>query len=265
MKIFEWNIGMAATIPSNSNRRLNGWIVDEITKGGPDCIVLTEFVVSPGIDYFIGKLEELNYHWFISNSTKENGILIALKKDTFDFKNTFDYKKNTVIKSEALAGTNLPDFYEIQVKWNKRILSIIGARIKVRLETEGKKAFTKDQFDALDEYLNNISHDVICIGDFNAFWGNRWNTNENTTLPNVSNKYYLFTPKYKKDDWWSYVQPNGSKVQLDHMITNINLAHVDVVYDWNFISNPMYGSNIKKETPNKIKGLPDHAILKVIW
>lgn len=59
---------MAATIPSNSNRRLNGWIVDEITKGGPDCIVLTEFVVSPGIDYFIGKLEELNYHWFISNS-----------------------------------------------------------------------------------------------------------------------------------------------------------------------------------------------------
>lgn len=170
-----------------------------------------------------------------------------------------------MIKSEALAGTNLPDFYEIQVKWNKRILSIIGARIKVRLETEGKKAFTKDQFDALDEYLNNISHDVICIGDFNAFWGNRWNTNENTTLPNVSNKYYLFTPKYKKDDWWSYVQPNGSKVQLDHMITNINLAHVDVVYDWSFISNPMYGSNIKKETPNKIKGLPDHAILKVIW
>lgn len=106
---------------------------------------------------------------------------------------------------------------------------------------------------------------MICIGDFNAFWGNRWNTNENTTLPNVSNKYYLFTPKYKKDDWWSYVQPNGSKVQLDHMITNINLAHVDVVYDWSFISNPMYGSNIKKETPNKIKGLPDHAILKVIW
>lgn len=49
------------------------------------------------------------------------------------------------------------------------------------------------------------------------------------------------------------------------MITNINLAHVDVVYDWSFISNPMYGSNIKKETPNKIKGLPDHAILKVIW
>lgn len=102
-------------------------------------------------------------------------------------------------------------------------------------------------------------------GIINAFWGNRWNTNENTTLPNVSNKYYLFTPKYKKDDWWSYVQPNGSKVQLDHMITNINLAHVDVVYDWSFISNPMYGSNIKKETPNKIKGLPDHAILKVIW
>ena len=72
MKIFEWNIGMAATIPSNSNRRLNGWIVDEITKGGPDCIVLTEFVVSPGIDYFIGKLEDLNYHWFISNSRKWN-------------------------------------------------------------------------------------------------------------------------------------------------------------------------------------------------
>lgn len=80
MKTYEWNIGMAATIPSNNGYNLKSWVIEEIIKDQPDIIVLTEFVVSRGIDYFFEVLEKNNYHWFISSSTKQNGILIALKE-----------------------------------------------------------------------------------------------------------------------------------------------------------------------------------------
>ena len=98
MKIFEWNIGMAATIPSNQGYNLLPWIIDEIIKEEPDGIILTEFVVSKGIDYYIRELEENNYHWFISSNTKSNGILIALKSTSFIFKDTFNHKINEEIK-----------------------------------------------------------------------------------------------------------------------------------------------------------------------
>ena len=59
MIIFEWNIGMAATIPSNQGYNLLPWIIDEIIKEEPDGIILTEFVVSKGIDYYIRELEKI--------------------------------------------------------------------------------------------------------------------------------------------------------------------------------------------------------------
>ena len=52
MKIYEWNIGMAATIPSNQGYILMPWVIDEIIKDNPDCIVLTEFVIS--IPFLLG-------------------------------------------------------------------------------------------------------------------------------------------------------------------------------------------------------------------
>lgn len=142
MKIFEWNIGMAATVPSNQGYILMPWVIDEIMKNSPDCIVLTEFVVSKGIDYYFDELEKNKYHWFISATTKSNGILIALKEDTFEFEDTFDYEKASIhIGNEVLSGCALPDFYEIQVKWNGQPLSIIGVRIKC--DITGKNASYK--------------------------------------------------------------------------------------------------------------------------
>ena len=74
MKLYAWNIGMAATMPSNNGYDLNAWVIDEISEEKPDCFVLTEFVVSRGMDEFIRKIED-NYHWFISASTKKRGSL----------------------------------------------------------------------------------------------------------------------------------------------------------------------------------------------
>ena len=264
MKIYEWNIGMAATIPSNQGYNLNGWIIDEIIKDDPECIVLTEFVVSRGVEYFFEKLEKNNYHWFISSSTKMNGILIALKETTFDFGDTFNYMSTSTINcNEVLTGNNLPDFYEVQVKWERQLLSIIGIRIKI--DISGKKLSLKtNQFKALDNYLSKITHNVICVGDFNAYWAGCWSSNNNTTLPQTaSNNYTLHTPAYNIGKWYSFVQPNGDKTQLDHLITNIKDKNIIANYDWSFINTLRYKIGISADTANKMKGLPDHAILKV--
>lgn len=263
MKVYEWNIGMAATIPSNNGYTLLPWVIDEIIKEKPDCIILTEFVVSKGLDYYIDELEKNHYHWFISSVTKNNGILIALKACSFNFDNTFDYSAISVKTSnEVLVGNDLPDFYEIQVEWNSEALSIIGVRIKVDI-TGTNVAYKKNQFKALDDYLSKQNHNVLCIGDYNAFWGKNWSTIKNTTLGNTSkNGYTLHTPIYNKGDWYSFVQPNGNKNQLDHLITNIKDRTITVEYDWSFINPSRYTYNIKKDSANKPNGMPDHAMLK---
>ena len=229
MKVYEWNIGMSATIPSNNGYNLLPWVIDEILDEEPDCIVLTEFVIAKGFDYYISKLEENGYQWFVSTTTKFNGILIALKSKTFNFDETFDYNKPTVkTGDEVLIGNDLPNLYEIQVMWNGRPLSIIGVRIKVDINNENTD-YKKNQFKALDDYLSKQTHDVLCIGDYNAYWGNLWSTPKNTTLNKSMEKgYSLYTPTYKEGDWYSFVHKNGEKIQLDHLITNISAQSIPV-------------------------------------
>lgn len=263
MKVYEWNIGMAATIPSNNGYTLLPWVINEIIKDEPDCIILTEFVVAKGIDYYIDVLERNDYHWFISSVTKNNGILIALKSCSFDFEKTFDYSTITVkTGNEVLVGNDLPDFYEVKVTWNSQPLSIIGVRVKVDI-TGTNTAYKRNQFQALDDYLSKQIHNVLCVGDYNAFWGNNWTTKRNTTLgKTATNGFKLHTPTYNKGEWYSFVQPNGDKNQLDHLITNISNRMITVEYDWSFINSSRYTCNIKAYTANKPKGMPDHAILK---
>lgn len=260
MKIYEWNIGMAATITSNNGYNLKKWIIEEIIKEQPDCIVLTEFVVSKGIDDYFKVLEENEYHWFISSTTKQNGILIALKKLTFKFSDTFNYEINSIKNNEVLNGIFLPDFYEIQVEYSGRKLSIIGIRIRKDL-SKSRGDYSKKQFEILDNYLSSLRHDVICVGDFNAFWGRTWNTEKNLMLRETAKSYSLYTPPYPKQ--FSYIMPEGKEVQLDHLITNIKDKKIKVVYDWTFINEHRYKTGIRADSERKSKGLPDHAILKV--
>ena len=80
-------------------------------------------------------------------------------------------------------------------------------------------------------------------------------------LPNTAKSYSLYTPPYPEQ--YSYIMPRGKKVQLDHLITNIKNKKIKVEYDWSFINDLRYKSGIRADSERKIKGLPDHAILKV--
>lgn len=269
MKIYEWNIGMAATFGCNNGYPIQPWIIDEITIDKPECFVLTEFVVSKGWDDMQKKLEENGYKWFISGSSGQNGILIALKDNKeIDISNIFDYMDNSVNNAATLNTPCPPDFYEIRFKYKNQAYSLIGLRVRVNEK--------RQQFQALDDYLTTLEEMgmiVFCIGDFNAYWSNNWKDPiKNTTLPKTAKKYRLLTPPYNKGigDWFSYVNPliknkYDGKQQLDHMITNIDVEHINCKYDWSYIANRVdkYESETNSTTPNKTKGIPDHAIFKV--
>lgn len=103
---------------------------------------------------------------------------------------------------------------------------------------------------------------MIVIGDFNAFWANKWKTNENHTLPKTSKKYTIHTPYYNKNDGYSFVDEKGVLLQLDHLITNIETNKIDVSYSWGFVNSGNGYQNLSKCDYKNILGIPDHAILK---
>lgn len=266
MKIYEWNIGMAATFGCNNGYPIQPWIIDEITIDKPECFVLTEFVVSKGWDKMQEKLEEKGYKWFVSGTSGQNGILIAFKNNAnIDLSYVFGYKDNTVNNCAILNTACPPNFYEIRFRKGEQSYSIIGLRIRV----EDKQ----QQFNSLDAYLatlDEIGMKVFCIGDFNAYWSNSWKDPiKNTTLPRTAKKFKICTPPYDVGDWFSYVNPlikaYGGKQQLDHLITNVNAEVKSSSYDWSYIGRykKLYGEGTVATTPNKTKGMPDHAIFKV--
>ena len=261
LSILEWNIGGAAAFPWGNNE-IKPWIIKEILNELPDIIVLTEFVVSKGWDILQDSLKASGYYWFISNSTGKNGILIAIKKhDDFIFSRILKYDDGTINTSEVLCGIDVPDFYEVIVDINNSPLSIIGIRIRKDINQNSKK-YTAAQFKLLDSYLSSLNHKVICIGDFNAYWAGKWKTSNNYTLPKTSMNYSLHTPPYNVKEGFSYVQPNGTKVQLDHLITNLPINSSIIKYDWGFLCNNNGYQNYTKESSLALLKLPDHAILK---
>lgn len=268
IKIIEWNIHGAAALPwNNSDEKkesyeIKEWIVDRIIAESADIVVLTEFVLSKGWDYFQDRLSKEKYVWFVNTYTSGNGILIAIKNDSrFDFTNITEYKDGYVNTSEALTGIDKPDFYEIKVKYNNSPLSIIGVRIRKDIKTKSSH-FLNKQFESLDSYLSSIKNDVICIGDFNVYWGNTWKTEKNHTLPKTSKEFSLHTPEYPKYDWYSFVHEDGKGAQLDHLITNIKNTEIKCEYKWDFITTEENGyKKLEKKEYKNIRGLPDHAIL----
>ena len=262
LTVVEWNIRGAASFPWHNDYEIENWVVDEILKDLPMCVTLTEFVISKGWDYLQSELERKEYIWFVTSFTGGNGVLIAIKKDVgFDCTDICKYNPGYVLNNEILIGTDVPDFYEIRVKYNKDLLSIIGVRIRKDIYGTNPN-YTLNQFALLDDYLSSIGHKVICVGDFNAYWAGKWKTPQNTTLPKTAVNFSLHTPRYNVGDWYSYVQPNGKGTQLDHLITNIKFKQIDVRYVWGFVNSANgYAQLSKSDYKNKV-GIPDHAIFK---
>ena len=259
MKLIEWNIHGAAAFPCNNGYKIPRWTVDEIIKQDAECVVLTEFIVAKGWDYLQEQLEKNEYNWFVSATTGANGILISLKKNE-----KYVFRQNSFKSSQIFGETVVPDFAEVRFKIGEDQVSIIGVRIKRDIKNEDPY-YTIRQFICLDNYLSNLRHKVICVGDFGTNWAGNWKKESNFTLPQTAKTYDIYTPPYREsEDWFSYVKFDGSKkikMQLDHMITNCRAETPS--YDWSFIKESNRCVALDKVFYNKLVGLPDHAIFKV--
>ena len=267
LKIIEWNINQQSNIPDE----IPQFIEKIINKKNPHIAVLTEFKVpkkQEKLDEFTNSLDKYDYNVFYNSESKMvfNEVLIAIKKDI--------HVIQTVDKIPNCEDINKhPNFLRVDVEVGDKPLTIIGTRIAVGTEEEEKQALKKNQFSLLDNYLYQLeTENVICIGDFNAYWGSKWKTKENTSLPKTSSRYKLFTPNRDiENNIFSFV---NSKVEpedqgkpyykqyqtLDHLICK-GLENVQVSYDWGFLKEPDYKNVCPKCVKDGFRGLPDHAIL----
>lgn len=259
LSVREWNIRGAAALPWNNGYELKNWIADEIVKDVPDIIILTEFVVAKGWDYLQEKLEKHDYRWFISATTGKNGILIAVKnKPEFDFGDITKYEDKAINDSSILKLPKhdiIPNFYEVKIQVNGKPLSIVGVRI-----IEDNK---EEQFLVLDEYLKTIDN-LICAGDFNAFWYSKengwlWGKENMKLYETAKSGKELYTPPYNHEDGFSYVHKDGTKAGIDHVISNFEKTYVE--YYWYFLTDEHGYEGYTKNSIKKPIGIPNHAIL----
>lgn len=284
LKVKEWNWRGATSCGWDNGYSIMPWMVNKVLEENPDVISINEFVVSDGWDYFRNKLIENGYWWFMTYTTYENGILIALKKDTFDIKSRNDISVTKQVRDKYNADS--PDFLAITLKYREHPLTIIGTRIKVLVNSNNYEEdfkFRKRQFDALVDYISTIEGRLLVTGDFNN--GAIFNEFDKEHIyNNCARQYYnyqmiwrevedvlklsLSTPDRggKYGDKYSIVTMDCKSnktyyTKEDHLISRgFETSKCD--YSWDFVKPENGYENIgKQDYKGFIKFVPDHAIL----
>lgn len=281
LKVLEWNIRGAASFGWDNEYKIQSWMVDEIIKTDSyDIIVLNEFVITTGWDYFQHQLKQNGYIWFMTYTSCANGILIALKNKTFNIK----CRKDIQVKGIKNVCSIFPDFLAVTLNYYELPLTIVGTRINVALNYQNPYDDFKQrkyQFNLLCDYLSKLLGRIIVVGDFN---------NGNIFDESNKNAGYLNCPRqnYNYQMIWREIEDNmkltlstpdrggkyGSKFSIvtkdkktkkeyytkeDHMISKgFNISICD--YLWDFVKSEN-GYNVKaQDYKGDIKFVPDHAI-----
>jgi len=295
LKAMVWNIHGAASTGWSNQYEIKNFVVDKVVDIKADVIIINEFVVSQGWDYFQQQLVAHNYIWFITHTSGNNGILIAVKKQIL---NNADSIADQVYQTEIVTTTmttkikDKPNFLQVKLNIGEKELYVIGTRIRVKLDEvaarelnievrpkqklsdEGKDKiqktqiqFKNQQLKALKEHLDSISPDaaILCGGDFNAW--------KNPIQTVMGSRYSVSTPTYRMGKWqdystldvWSAVPYNDKNKQLfDHFISTTNVKVVNPMYDgWSFVisNNTEYKDRRIEDYKSDLVGCPDHDIL----
>ena len=271
IKVLGWNIHGAAGF---GNYQMPPFIAGELMNQDADIVVLTEFVIASGWDYIRSILEE-KYTLFPTYVPGENGILIAIKKDSKELmadSYQVSIDMNTVEEDR-------PNFLQVRLNGEKdKPLYIIGIRIRDSNHTP--------QFEALRDHLISLSDHarVICIGDFNE-----WPKPAQQKLcsivkvyaPRYNDFHSVNNPMYIHPSRWSYVpKPTKKRPEGEAVIDFIAVRNVKILknseddlsrkrgykmyakYDWSFVNEKNgYGKLTAKDLKTEAVGLPDHAIL----
>lgn len=289
--VSEWNINarsglLGCTIPVTL-------IASEIFKKNPHIFVLTEFVKTVGWLDLKSILEE-KYHVYDSPFfLNQNGICIGLRKECgIEFLSS--ETKNSIFKS----CLNTPDFYEVKVRINSKIISVIGIRIRIdywKARSKDQKIRILEQRQRFEQYNNlveYISHldNVIVLGDFNnsRILSNEYET-DITIINNIyretdsiehnfqkmrlslqkktDRKFSLYTAAGDKSSVgasWDIAKKKATPPRQDERLKNkydhiiTNFCLQNAEYDWNFLN--FYNAEQFALDGRIVPGYPDHAI-----
>lgn len=276
LKVIEWNIHGAASMGWNNNYTIPKFVVDRILNEKAEIIILTEFVISKGWDYLQSKFEENNYVWFMTHTSYQNGILIAINKNIegLDLEEIKKYKGDKTSSTMDTDVAERPDFLQVEFKIKDQLIFIIGTRIR-----DDSFKNKREQFENLLKQVKSIGEGgaVIIAGDFNH-GAIKNESDENYNYEGsvredynyqlirklfIDINYATYTPDYgtygRKFSW--VMENPAIKIKEDHVITrNVKVTNED--YLWDFVSqNNGYGNLKAADYKTHLKGLPDHAIL----
>lgn len=277
LKIIEWNIHGAASMGWNNKYEIKKFVVDRIISEKAQIVILNEFVISIGWDYFQSELTKNEYIWFIAHTSSQNGILIAINTNIegLSIEKIKKYEGNNITSIVNDHIKEQPNFLQVKLEINNQSVYIIGIRIR---DDESYKNKMK-QFEEILKQLKTIGKDevVMISGDFNH-GAIKYESDENYNYEDNSRKDYNYqmmrklfkdlnldshTPDYgsygRKFSWVMKFQ--NIKVKEDHIITKkVKVTSID--YLWDFITSENGYGNLKPEDyKSNLIGLPDHAIL----
>lgn len=129
LKIMTWNIrGGAALGWGTGQQEITLGTVNNVLGQEADIIVLTEFIITIGVDYLLKQLQE-KYIWFQASRTGKNGILIAINKELVDCNKKLEEQVwfDDIVSSQ-FEGCNILKV-TLPLKCGKE-LSIIGCRME---------------------------------------------------------------------------------------------------------------------------------------
>lgn len=171
IRVLEWNIKGSAALPWAKPYVIKKELVDKVMDQKADIIILVEFCIASGWDYFEKRLLEEGYAFFMSCLTGKNGVLICIKS------NLIKETKQTVYDNfKQVISHNFDDYNLLRVSFkmkNGRKATVMGLRIETSL---GKSSPEEEEYNrrgkAFEEFLRtleNLSKNEICIvaGDFN--------------------------------------------------------------------------------------------------
>lgn len=278
LKTLEWNINGRI---GYGNYSIPEFVADEIMTQNAAIVILTEFVLLCGWDYFRGVLGK-KYKFFSSPFISgQNGVLIAIKKDI----DGLNYDSIVVTSEMNTNKIEKPNFLQLEVEIAKVPLIIIGTRIKVGDKNNNLTndfISRKNQFDALYDHLEKIKGTFVVAGDLNhgAIY---LECDQHQAYKGYAREFYNYQMIWRKIDKKNYTLATPDKggkygakystvskdnnigklyyTKLDHIISNgVKVTNPD--YCWGFVNpNNGYGGLKKEDYKSHLISLPDHAIL----
>lgn len=265
-KILEWNINQATDIYGKNS--IPDFVKNELINKGADIVILTEFYFCKNAEIFIKEAFDdygYDYRFTHNKKEKENEVLIAWKKELFEFESeevTLTTKYN-----------NKPNFLMVHLKTSNGIKIVVaGLRITMKSYKERKE----QMLFALNQLKNY--ENVIIGGDFNNLRREtiveEWNLKVIEDLCHI----YKFNPMHTPEGQSIYQEQGVSlayEFAEDHFITKGNSIKMkEYHYDRGFTKdNPdiylfegnfqVYNNDINKVTWSIPfgSGIPDHAMI----